>query len=276
MLSAGGEARQPFKPGSLAAGESIPGARRSRPVRLDRRPRASGGPAARRRPRRPPSPWPSHRFGHEHLRRLGPQHHIPRRRRRRAGLLEAPFSLPSSRRTCTDLCAQPATGAFYREYYNPSQGVIVGTDNASPTYAAKGDTPIPELGCWSDLVWLEWAQQCAAAGTDPGALQYVVRDHIVTGETLVVVEHVLTRLGKAFDPPWDQRVEVPVCTEGLVTPEGTALLGTPHGYGVGYLLTQHRASIRKRVGSITIFATKPNAFSPWQTHMLFNLVDLAG
>ena len=148
-------------------------------------------------------------------------------------------------------------------------------DNVSPNQASGG-APYPELSRFSDCVWLEWKHQCEIHGGNPGELRYVVRSNIITGDTIQVIDEVLERLNKPpIPPPWDQRVEVPVGTRRLATREGTALLGTPHGFGVAYLLLQHRPLIRKRIGSITIYSARPNPFSQsFQRHLPFKLVDV--
>ena len=169
---------------------------------------------------------------------------------------------------------QRPTGGFYRNFYNPTQAVIIAVDNVSPGAASNG-APRPELGRFSDLLWLEWKHQCGLAGTNVGSLQYMVRSNIITGDTIQVIEDVLERLDKPLEPPpWDQAVEVPVGTRGLATREGTALLGTPHGFGVAYMLLQHRQFINKRIGSIVIYSTRANPNSPSQVNMLFKLVDV--
>ena len=76
--------------------------------------------------------------------------------------------------------SQPPTGGYYREYFNPTQGAFVLSDNVSPSQAADGG-PSPELGRLSDLVWLEWKHQCETHGADPGSLRYIIRDNIQTG-----------------------------------------------------------------------------------------------
>ena len=79
----------------------------------------------------------------------------------------------------------------------------------------------------------------------------------------------MRRLGKEF-APWPGTGDIPMDTD-----EGLALLGTPHGSGAAWLLADHRALIRKKVGSVVIFLERlyPEG-QVYSLNLLWKLVDI--
>lgn len=73
-------------------------------------------------------------------------------------------------------------------------------------------------------------------------------------------------------------IALPGITAAKGSPESQALLGTPHGKGIVFLLTGHAEQFgEKHIESITIFTTPlPThlSFLPeYQKHLLFTLTD---
>lgn len=62
------------------------------------------------------------------------------------------------------------------------------------------------------------------------------------------------------------------------TDAGKAILGSPNGNGVGWLLAQHHAQLgRKAISRVTVFDTQysgqPRGFGLVKPHMIFHLED---
>ena len=69
------------------------------------------------------------------------------------------------------------------------------------------------------------------------------------------------------DLPW------PGMTFGAMTRNGKALLGTPHGTGIGFFLSQHRDQISKQIESVTIWLDVSEAGLIKREMMLITLTD---
>ena len=167
--------------------------------------------------------------------------------------------------------AQGPTGAYYGQFFDAATGAILCTNMRSPAKMPEisrdvpAAGPFPALQRWSDLVWLEWTNQCARRGASPANLNVVLHYRIVTRRTLGVIRQVLQRAGT-------QLAEWPGTEISATTPSGAALVGTPHGLGIGWLLADHRVGgvLSKRVESVVIFATDPRTMDQ-EVHLAFNL-----
>ena len=111
------------------------------------------------------------------------------------------------------------------------------------------DGPFPALQRWSDITWLEWSHLCTQQHQQPDDLEVIIHREIYTQKTQRVIEQVLKRQNAQLST-W------PGLEISLLTPAGTALLGTPHGIGVAWLLIDNRAVLEKTVGSVVIFKTE--------------------
>jgi len=144
--------------------------------------------------------------------------------------------------------------AEYDNLYDPISGAIWAANNISPSKKnsqARRNAPLPALQLWSDIVFLEWAR--VATDDNINNLKFVLRLWIVNAETCDVIAHVLRRL----HPSREESRLVHFENEGDVgmeSEEGKALLGTPNGRGVAWLLVQHRARLgRKTVGGVRVW-----------------------
>ena len=109
--------------------------------------------------------------------------------------------------------------------------------------------PFPALQRWSDLTWLEWEKLCAQQQQKPSDLDFIIHREIYTPKTKTVIDQILKRQNA-------QLSEWPGLEVSMLTPAGTALMGTPHGIGVAWLLIDRRSVLSKTVASVIIFKTK--------------------
>lgn len=131
----------------------------------------------------------------------------------------------------------------WKNLINVRNGEIVALDNASRALHK------PALH-WSDVVFIQWMNECQkhkdTTGQPASDLRYVFRYNITNPITHSVVAGILSKHGQSPEP-W---MECKVSPNSL---DGKALLGTPNGVGVAYLLIQHKKEFgSKRVGSIDI------------------------
>jgi hypothetical protein len=133
----------------------------------------------------------------------------------------------------------PATFATFFNTIYDKIGTIQADSNTAPHASTEHlystGLMLPKLYHWSDVAYLQWLHATRNQTPTP-VLRTVIRDHIVNETTEIVFKHLLTRL-----PPGDYRSGKLFKYEFAAgSPEGIAILGTPNGAGVAYLLIQHR------------------------------------
>ncbi|THV44142.1 hypothetical protein BGAL_0721g00020 [Botrytis galanthina] len=139
---------------------------------------------------------------------------------------------------------------------NFTHGVIVAYDSMSPYQVelSKDITSpiIPDLSRWSDIAYLQWAEVCKFHGTEVSNLNYVIRHHVTNQTTLDVIKEVLNERGESLAPSG--------CVVSMKDSNGhgAALLGTPNGKGVAWILAQHKEAFKDlTITSVEIFSCKP-------------------
>jgi hypothetical protein len=103
---------------------------------------------------------------------------------------------------------------------------------------------LPKLAHWSDVACLQWHTATRHKTPVPN-LRSVDRDHVVNSTTVQVVKAILSKREE-----WTPDGYVWHRPRYMFTPESDdfkALLGTPHGAGVAYLLIQHKEILGHRV-----------------------------
>jgi hypothetical protein len=151
----------------------------------------------------------------------------------------------------TNMCTK-ITGASYTTICNPEEGVILGWGAFSPAYmGAKKDPPVtvvPDLKSWSDITFLQWADlHKNEKGPAVSHLRYIMKTPCENPTTQLVIKKALKNTGQTLSK-W------PGVTFSMDTKEGVAILGTPNGWGVAYLLVQHKKQLgNKVVDKVTVF-----------------------
>ncbi|KAL8979188.1 MAG: hypothetical protein Q9205_005420 [Flavoplaca limonia] len=153
------------------------------------------------------------------------------------------------------------TGAFYKLQFIPSANAIIALDTESPDYrlARRGipkparNAAIPALNRLSDMMWYVWD----SISEDPGKLRYIGRDTITNSATEGIMDEILQKTAGNARAPW------PGKTFGLDTDEGKALLGTPNGVAVGWLLIDRYREMGKREPRVTIWVVGNSRIMLW-------------
>ncbi|RYN55588.1 hypothetical protein AA0114_g3153 [Alternaria tenuissima] len=136
---------------------------------------------------------------------------------------------------------------YFSQVSNPSAGVLVADTNLSPSHAAafddagdKGYIDLPLLRHWSDVAFLQYLSSFHSPLVQPISLNYIFRIQIQSSETLLVLNKIIKMHGRSMYELW------PGITFDIQSEEGKAILGTPHGSGVAWMLIQHSKALRER------------------------------
>jgi hypothetical protein len=156
----------------------------------------------------------------------------------------------------------PATHALLCQAINPSDGVIVAYDNITAQNLNKefgADLRRdPNLNHWSDVAYLQWLSKADQRSN----LRYVLRYNVLNDLTRFVIEY-LGLQSKLVLKGW------PGKTYNAGSVEFNALLGSPNGSGVAYLLAQHKKQLgHKTVDKVTVFKKM------YEIMLLFDITDV--
>lgn len=175
-----------------------------------------------------------------------------------------------------------ATAGMFQIIANGEAGLLVASNSLSPYTSAVDnhglplpeDRPLPLLQNWSDLAFLHW-QSLQKLGK-PNELKYVLRANIENETSTKVMSEILG-YGVQYQelehkpshgcscetcrlPLW------PGVTFDAGSKEGQALIGTPNGGGVAWLLAQHKEQLGvKVIDKVTLFFSTP--VSEWDGTM---------
>ena len=130
--------------------------------------------------------------------------------------------------------------------------------------------PVPQLYRWSDIAYFVWANACSTANVNPNTIQYFFRYHINNDSgTQDIIKQAAGVTSAAGLKPW------PGMKFDTTTPQGEALLGSAHGFGVAWFLQQHQATLgKKAVDYITVFQTT-DASVGTQYNMMIHVADVS-
>ncbi|KAL8668905.1 MAG: hypothetical protein Q9168_006480 [Polycauliona sp. 1 TL-2023] len=160
----------------------------------------------------------------------------------------------------------PPTHAQYTGYYSTDHPLILMTDTFSPLFRAwihdRTIAPhhylpyVPHLNYLSDAVWHIWTQ----ISRNPSSLRYFAIDGINAFPTSQLIDYLLRRDRPGESPvSWDRRL-----TFGLDTDEGKALLATPNGIAVLWLLVHRRGVLGPRDPRVTIWDEERSRRMVWE------------
>jgi hypothetical protein len=146
----------------------------------------------------------------------------------------------------------PATEAEFSSTINTRAGLICAEYSFGPAYCANrtewdAGVPLPNLKHWSDVAFLQWS---SLKRTAPGELKYVLRSRISEKDTLAVIAELVANLSDEY-----RYLGWPGISFDMARSDhAKALLGTPNGSGVAWLLAQHRSQLGwKDVSEVRLF-----------------------
>lgn len=105
--------------------------------------------------------------------------------------------------------------------------------------------PVPALHRWSDVVWQNWTD---IAGAQARNLRYIIRENILTPEVRRLIEYIeIQHEPDKLDLPWPGNVY------DMKSEDGLALLGSPHGMGVTWLVVDHSNVLGRKIPAVRVF-----------------------
>ncbi|KAL8842266.1 MAG: hypothetical protein Q9170_000592 [Blastenia crenularia] len=163
------------------------------------------------------------------------------------------------------------TGGRYNNAYISSgvKSTIVAMSNHSPRFEARAGQVIPDLWRWSDVVWFAWAK---IAGDKAGQLRFVIQENITTEQTRRMMEYI----EGVHNSPDYLRLPWPGHLYDLGSKEGKALLATPHGVGLAWMIAEHNNVLGRKYPVVCIFSeNKASPFSRYAVEyfMIWELRD---
>lgn len=154
----------------------------------------------------------------------------------------------------------------YKNFFCPGDGMIVADVNEG-----RNKKPVIPFR-WSTVVWNSWLKFCQRVGVEPNTLNVVVRHFIVNEQTKEVLKSVSTQFDSARHAREGTNPRITFSRQEN-TKAFYALLGTPNGGGVAWILSDNKKTLRKTVINITAFGTRSRTrFSTgWGWDLSFNL-----
>ncbi|KAL8672576.1 MAG: hypothetical protein Q9168_002981 [Polycauliona sp. 1 TL-2023] len=143
--------------------------------------------------------------------------------------------------------AQTVTGARYHQYNVPSHNAILAKYVESPKSilqkrnipAASIPSLVPPLNRLSDLSWYTYSNYAS----NPGGLRYIGHHFISNKESSDIIDQILKSVYNTNTP----NIAWPGLQASINTDYGKALLATPKGVGVAWLLMDRAADLGRRL-----------------------------
>lgn len=179
-----------------------------------------------------------------------------------------------------DFCG---TRGFYSCVYNPN--AILAHASESPDFMGaqqqfqQRGIPVVPLKHWSDVVFLEWADQCAHWQAPLTGLRAIIQCDVNNKTTERIVDAALRSAGMELKH-WPKREWATGPRQGVATfpidsPECQAILATPNGVGPVHLLTQHQARLgRMMVSAVTAFERPSFGANPAPVNLVFHVTPV--
>ncbi|KAF2014147.1 hypothetical protein BU24DRAFT_492854 [Aaosphaeria arxii CBS 175.79] len=138
---------------------------------------------------------------------------------------------------------------------NAQDGVLIFLRRYSPQQmAAKAQPPItniPDLKRSSDILWGQWTLHTKG---NVGNVRYLISNAVTNVDTGPIIQRAIESVNASPLKKW------PGVSFSSMSEQGRALLGSPNGIGLGYLLVQHKAQLgNKYVTRIDVFAPDEGA-----------------
>jgi len=164
---------------------------------------------------------------------------------------------------------------------NPSAGIIVALAATCPESHLKDKldpdplVKAPLLARWSDVAFLAYQEQCRLTDQPVANLRYILQSKVVNKRTYQAIREILQR----SNPLQPSTAEMWCLEFSVDKPEAKALIATPNGYGIAWLLLRHRRQLGwKGITKVTVLVNashqkseEPNAEGP---HLLFEVADI--
>ncbi|KAL7795688.1 hypothetical protein V8C43DRAFT_279694 [Trichoderma afarasin] len=170
----------------------------------------------------------------------------------------------------SEMVESKPSGAFFYSSFFPRRGIIIADNNFSVDAAIKEDNLVEaeittHVRRWSDAAWMQWTKACEDEGIDDVSnVQYIFRATVINQNSLSIILQALRQKYKdspSVPPigPWKSRLTLDVTQN---PDEFYAVLGSPNGSGVAFLLATHKAALGiKTINKVDIFVGGTNPYT---------------
>lgn len=115
--------------------------------------------------------------------------------------------------------------------------MIAADENYSPAFESKRPrNTISPLQQWSDVVFLAWKSLCQTSNVGTGGLRRIFRIGVSSSGTDAIIQRAVGE--DNMKNTWANKVTFNKGSDAF-----NAILGTVNGYGIGWMLLQHRADL---------------------------------
>ncbi|KAF2030701.1 hypothetical protein EK21DRAFT_111577 [Setomelanomma holmii] len=136
----------------------------------------------------------------------------------------------------------PATKAQYCFFLNWKAGLFIADGNFGSAHNVSENgskhTLLPDLRQWSDVAFLQW-KLLDNLGMGHAQFRYILQASIINKDTIAVLSHILVYNAGQQNIRGKSHMQWPGISFPMASDEVQAILGTPNGKGVAWLLAQH-------------------------------------
>ncbi|KAI2476619.1 hypothetical protein Ptr902_11966 [Pyrenophora tritici-repentis] len=159
---------------------------------------------------------------------------------------------------------------YFAQICNPEAGILVAEGNLTVPVAAIFEDLFIEillLQHWLDIAFLQYLSTFPSPPPQPLPLKYIFQLTIMNETTCEILKSVIAKQDAEECGSW------PGLTFDIDSEEGRAILGSPNGAGVAWMLLQHRLQLGERqIEKVTVFyATDQGDLCKWPS-LLFWVV----
>ncbi|KAH7412852.1 hypothetical protein BKA64DRAFT_718838 [Cadophora sp. MPI-SDFR-AT-0126] len=175
------------------------------------------------------------------------------------------------------------SGGYYKSIYNSAGGSIIADDSASPAYSMgkkreEHRSEVVLLSTWADLTFLVWQ---AKAGQNIQNLKHIFRATISNDQTKYYATKAVGDGGRTLGNWANRAVFTQTGVESDAVKDGgkglKALLGSPNGKGIYWLLQTHKAQLGiKTIEKVEVWVNDPEeeAYGRLEINLHFQLKDV--
>ncbi|KAJ5183586.1 hypothetical protein N7492_001202 [Penicillium capsulatum] len=153
-------------------------------------------------------------------------------------------------------------GISFHSDYCPKYGGLVAKNSHKETKDDDGNVHLAK-NSWSDITWALWCAKCSDEQQSPSGLQWVGRHNVINSDTLQIIYEMRrdVRPSGILNEHDPEPYLIYTLTER--NPDFYALLASPNGNGVFYLLKDHLNTLRRSVSEIRVLQRRKVRGGRW-------------
>ncbi|KAK4893966.1 hypothetical protein LTR27_007772 [Elasticomyces elasticus] len=172
------------------------------------------------------------------------------------------------------------TTTVYTNQINPAAGIILCLNNYGPEFMIKRDAllrhppistlgPAPPMKFLSDVMFFQWKFACQSRKADISNLKFIFQRKIADDKTVQLVDIITSFAGEQLRP-WPGKFYPLAGKDDAQNGIANALLASPQGHAVTFMLLQHANELGHRVPlGVRLFGNPASPRLSYDRHMLF-------